>query len=170
MILADHEIRSFAERGMITPFEPSLLNPASLDVRLGSQLMIEVGDELNPYNLNNYTREYPFKLQPNQFVLAHTLEEFCIPDTLAAQFALKSSLARAGFEHLLAGWIDPGFNSSVLTLELKNSRQYSYLPLYPGMKIGQIIFMRMSSTPERSYKETGHYNGDKSVKACKVIL
>ena len=113
---------------------------------------------------------FPVYLNPDEFVLAHTLETFNIPDHLAAQFALKSSVARAGLEHLLAGFIDPGFNNSVLTLELKNARRMERFPLWPGMRIGQIIFYTMDQVPLSSYSETGRYNGDASVAACKGLL
>jgi dCTP deaminase len=89
---------------------------------------------------------------------------------VCAQYALKSSLARAGFEHLLAGWIDPGFSNSVLTLELKNARKYQPIPLWPGMRIGQIIFMQMDETPQVSYKQSGRYNGDRKVAMCKGLM
>jgi dCTP deaminase len=92
-----------------------------------------------------------------------------MPDDVCGQFALKSSLARAGFEHLMAGWIDPGFNSSVLTLEIKNARQYHAIPMWPGMRIGQIIFMRMASKPDVSYRDCGRYNSDKTVQESKGL-
>ncbi len=173
MILSDHDIAKLCREGLITPFDDYLLNPASLDVRLGTQLMIETEDsdelqvaELDPASI---TKNNPFLLRPNEFVLGQTLEIFNVPDDICGQFALKSSLARAGFEHLLAGWIDPGFNSSVLTLELKNARQHKAIPLWPGMRIGQIIFMRMSSRPDVSYRDCGRYNGDKQVTGSKGL-
>ena len=173
MILSDHDIAKLCREGLITPFDDYLLNPASLDVRLGTQLMIETEDsdelqvaELDPASI---TKNNPFLLLPNEFVLGQTLEIFNVPDDICGQFALKSSLARAGFEHLLAGWIDPGFNSSVLTLELKNARQHKAIPLWPGMRIGQIIFMRMSSRPDVSYRDCGRYNGDKQVTGSKGL-
>ena len=173
MILSDHDIAKLCREGLITPFDDYLLNPASLDVRLGTQLMVETEDsdelqvtELDPAVITKYN---PFLLRPNEFVLGQTLEVFNVPDDICGQFALKSSLARAGFEHLLAGWIDPGFNSSVLTLELKNARQHKAIPLWPGMRIGQIIFMRMSSRPDVSYRDCGRYNGDKQVTGSKGL-
>ena len=173
MILSDHDIAKLCREGLITPFDDYLLNPASLDVRLGTQLMIETEDsgelqlaELNPASI---TKDNPFLLRPNEFVLAQTLEVFNVPDDICGQFALKSSLGRLGFEHAFSGWIDPGFNSSVLTLELTNMRQRTPLPLWPGMRIGQIIFMRMSSRPDVSYRDCGRYNGDKQVTGSKGL-
>ena len=165
-VLCDWEIRARCEKGkMIQPFSESLLNPASLDVRLGSYLMIEsiYSPELVRINISDKTEDDPFMLQPGEFCLAETLELFDIPDDISCQFVLKSSRAREGYNHLLAGWVDPGFNSSRLTLELKNERLHHPLPLFPGLKIGQIVFHAMSNVPMRSYRETGHYNNHLTV-------
>ena len=169
MIIADHQIAELCRAGMVTPFEPALVNPASLDVRLGGTLLIESvqGPQLVPYPLDGHTESNPYQLAPGQFVLAQTIETFHLPATVAAQFMLKSSRAREGLEHLMAGYCDPGWSGSVLTLELHNSRQLHPVPLWPGMKIGQMVFHRMSSTPERDYRETGRYNGDQVVQASK---
>jgi dCTP deaminase len=76
---------------------------------------------------------------------------------------LKSSRARSGLNHLLAGWCDPGWHGSKLTLELKNERLHHALPLYPGLKIGQMVFHSMSNTPMNSYRDVGHYNNHLTV-------
>ena len=154
---------------MVWPFDLDLLNPASLDVRLGFNLMIEVEDtpELQRIDISDRTEENPYLLQPGEFCLAETEEIFHIPDSISAQFVLKSSRAREGYENLLAGWVDPGFSGSRLTLELVNARRHWDLPLYPGMKIGQIVFFKMSSIPLNSYSKVGRYNGDLKVSASK---
>jgi len=173
MILPDHEIRRLCtEEAMVVPFDPELLNPASLDVTLGNHLMIEVEHtpELQLYSIEHCTEAEPYWLQPREFVLAKTREIFNLPDHVAAQFVLKSSRAREGLEHLLAGFADPGFNSSVLTLELHNSRQLHPISLWPGMKVGQMIFNQLSSAPLVSYAIKGHYNGDSSVTASRGHL
>jgi len=150
---------------MVWPFREELLNPASLDLVLGHNLLIEVADqkELVRIDISDRTEEDPYPLLPNEFCLAETIEQFNLPDHISAQFVLKSSRAREGYNHLLAGWCDPGWNNSRLTLELKNVRRHHSLPLYPGLKIGQMVFYRMSSTPLRSYSITGHYNNHKTV-------
>ena len=172
MILPDFEIARMCLNGLVTPFDSTLINPASLDVRLGSKLLIEVEDKRNmiSFSIENYDRNTPFLLDPGEFVLAHTVETFNVPEDVAGQFALKSSVARAGIEHLMAGYIDPGFNNSVLTLELKNARRNHPVFLWPGMRIGQIIWQRMTAKPNESYKNTGRYNNDRSVTASKGIL
>jgi dCTP deaminase len=167
MILPDFEIHARCSAGMVSPFDPDLLNPASLDVRLGDTLLIEsaASPELVTLSIADCTETDPYLLVPGQFVLAHTLETFHIPGDVAAQFVLKSSRAREGLEHLLAGFCDPGWHGSVLTLELHNSRQLHRVPLWPGMKIGQMVFHQLSAAPQRDYSVTGHYNGHGSVTA-----
>jgi dCTP deaminase len=169
-ILADWEIVALCEGGMVTPFERELVNPASLDVRLGGTLLIESVSSPEawcPYPLHQHTEAKPYLLVPGQFVLAQTVETFHLPTNIAAQFMLKSSRARSGLEHLMAGYCDPGWSGSVLTLELHNSRQLHPVALWPGMKIGQMVFHRMSETPLRDYRVTGRYNGDQQVTASK---
>jgi dCTP deaminase len=171
MILSDHEITQFCQNDppLVTPFDPSLVNPASIDVRLGNLLLIESAQSpvLVPYPLSGHTEEDPYLLVPGQFCLAPTVETFNVPDCLAAEFRLKSSRAREGLDQALAVWADPGFHGSVLTLELRNNRQLWPQLLWPGMKIGQMVFHRMSRVPELSYAVTGRYCNDTTVQASK---
>ena len=154
---------------MVEPFDHGLVNPASIDVRLGSHLMIEVADqrELIEIDISERNADHPYWLRTNEFCLAETMETFSLPRFIAAQFVLKSSRAREGYEHMLAGFCDPGWNGSKLTLELKNARRFHDLPLYPGLKIGQMVFHRMCATPLKDYSQTGRYNGDVKVAGSK---
>lgn len=169
-ILADWQITALCMGSdeLVIPFDPELVNPASLDVRLGDTLLIEsaASTELVPYPLHQHTEAEPYLLRPGQFVLACTIEAFNLPDSIAAQFALKSSRAREGIEHLMAGFADPGFYG-VMTLELHNSRQLHSVALWPGMKIGQMVFHQMAATPQRSYAVTGRYCGDTTVQGSR---
>jgi dCTP deaminase len=170
MILCDQEIRQLClTADLVIPFNPDLINPASIDVRLGDTLLIESAQsrELVVYPLDRHSEEIPYELRPGQFCLAQTVETFNMPVNVAAQFMLKSSRAREGLEHLMAGYCDPGWHGSVLTLELHNSRQLWPQLLWPGMKIGQMVFHRMSDLPLRSYAQTGRYNGHATVHASK---
>ena len=168
MILPDHQIHALCEQGMVSPYDRDLCNPCSLDVRLGSTLLIESAQspELVRYPLEGHTQDRPYWMSPGQFVLSGTLEYVRIPETICAQFALKSSRAREGIEHLLAGWIDSGF-WGVITIELHNSRQLHPVALWPGMRIGQLVFSRLASTPARSYAVTGRYHQAQGVEASK---
>ena len=169
MILCDHEILDLCNAGMVEGFDPDLINPASLDVRLGDTLLIESAQsrQLVQYPLHRHSEADPYAMTPSQFLLASTKETFHIPDNIAAEFRLKSSRAREGLDQALAVWADPGWHGSVLTLELRNNRQLWPQLLWPGMKIGQMVFHKMSDRPMRSYALTGRYNGDPSVMASK---
>ena len=170
MILCDTEIRHLCTtQGLVEPYDPRLVNPASLDVRLGYELMVEVADfpDMVPVDITGHTQANPFYLRPGEFVLGCTVETFRFPPYLAGQFALKSTRARAGIEHLMAGYCDPGWTGSKLTLELQNARKMHDVPLWPEMRIGQIVFHWMSEEPAKDYLIVGNYNYDESVRGPK---
>jgi dCTP deaminase len=170
MILSDTEIEDLiATQGMVQGHDPELINPASLDLRLGNLIMLESvqNHQMIPLEISRYTPEHPYQLVPGQFVLAQTVETFNMPEDVAGLFFLKSSRAREGYENLHAGYADPGWHDSTLTLELKNARQLQSLPIYPGLKIGQMVFFRMSQRPAVSYAVTGHYNSDRLATASR---
>lgn len=166
MILPDTEIRHLCEQyNMVVGWDADLLNPASLDVRLGPGLMIEARDstEMRHLSIRCTTPERPFLLSPREFVLAHTIEVFNIPDDVCARFMLKSSRAREGLNHLMAGFADCGFHNSSMTLELTNARRLHPIPLWNGMRVGQMVFELMAASPSRTYAHTGRYNQHASV-------
>lgn len=105
-----------------------------------------------------------FVLNPGEVCLAHSVEVFNLPRWLTAEYRLKSSQARCFLEHLHAGWCDPGWTGSKLTLEFVNLTKYHPLTLRAGMKIGQVTFTRHEEVPlERSYTVRGQYNNLQSV-------
>ena len=171
MIWPDWKIEQAAEAEklpLIWPFRKSQLCPASYDLALGPNLLIEVADtdELQPFSIADRTKEHPYWLEPGHFVLAETEEMLSLPSHVVGEFKLKSSRAREGMNHALAGYIDPSYMGR-LTLELKNVRRFHALPLYPGLLIGQCIFTQLLGCPLKDYKETGRYNGDLKVTASK---
>jgi len=145
---------------MIVPFDLEQLNPASYDLLLGNEIMIEsaVSDDLVRVDISEYCQEDPYYLRPGQWILAETWETFNMPNDVAGLFVLKSSRAREGFEHSHAGLADPEWYGSKLTLELTNARQLRSLRLWPGMKIGQMVFVLTAGVPDISYAQCGHYN------------
>lgn len=168
-ILVDWQIRLEAAYGMIEPFNEEQVNPASYDVLLGNEVQVAIHDSKSFFHymdISGATENEPVWLRHNQFWLAHTQETFNLPSDIAAQFMLKSSRAREGIQHLMAGYCDPGWHGSKLTLELVNHHPMP-VPLWPGMKIGQMIFHRLSGTPERTYAVTGRYNNDSTVSISK---
>jgi len=172
--IVDHQILELVENHqLIEGFNRDQLNPASYDVRLGAGIYIE-GRVIGPKEKRE--RWHPYSLEdscyymaPGEFVLGVTEEYIRVPINMEAVFQLKSSRGREGYEHALAGYIDPGFHGQV-TLELSNLNQRHYLPLVKGMLIGQLRFMKLDAVPTRSYAETGHYHCDVGAQPSKVSV
>lgn len=154
--IPDYLIRDLARtKGLIEPWREEQQNPASYDVTLGPSILVEEPDGWRRIDIASDVYEMP----PRAFVLAHTAEVVRVPADLEATFQLKSSRGREGYEHALAGYIDPGFSGQI-TLELTNLNRYRRLPLVANMKIGQLRFMKMYDKPHRLYSITGRYNND----------
>ena len=178
MLLSHNELLELIECGVIENAKPDAVNSASIDVHLGDVIMVEdfsSGPQLIDYRAREkpamkkvHMHEDGFVLEPNQFILAQTVEVFHLPLDISAEYKLKSSMARIGLEHLNAGWADAGWHGSVLTLELKNITQCQRILIRPGDAIGQMVFFRHKPVPqERSYAARGRYNGDKTVETIK---
>jgi dCTP deaminase len=149
--------------GLVEPFDPELINPASIDVTLGPDILVENDHgDFTPISI----QDNDFYMPPGAFVLAATAEWVRVPNNLEAVFQLKSSRGREGYEHALAGYIDPGFHGRV-TLELSNLRRFKELPLRAGMRIGQLRFAKIDAIPMRPYSVTGRYQGDEGVQTSK---
>jgi dCTP deaminase len=172
--IVDHQIWDLVHKcNLISDFNPDQLNPASYDVRLGAEILVE-GIAFGPEDMRKRWRsvsieQEPYIMSPGEFVLGFTKEYIRVPSSLEAVFQLKSSRGREGYEHALAGYIDPGFCGQV-TLELSNLNQRHSLPLAKDMLIGQLRFMKVDAIPSRSYAETGHYQGDIGVQPSKAAL
>ena len=164
--IVDHQIRHAARTyGLIEPFNPVQVNPASYDVQLSGMIKREVvGQEERWVPIDISDR--PYVMQPGEFVLASTQEFVRIPSDLECVFNLKSSRGREGYEHLMAGYIDPGFQGNI-TLEICNVNRHHRLPLLQGMLIGQLRFSKLDSIPMRTYAVTGRYQGDRGVQISK---
>lgn len=162
--IVDWQIRELCKTsGLVEPFDAEMVNPASIDVTLGDQLLVETDDGgFAPFNI----RHEPFYMPPGGFVLAHTAEFIRVPNTMECLFQLKSSRGREGYEHALAGYIDAGFHGKV-TLELSNLRRFKELPLRTGMRIGQLRFSKLDDRPLRPYHLTGRYWGARTVEESK---
>ncbi len=164
--LIDRQIRSWGQSGGIKPFKAALINPASVNIRIGSVLMIEAPDgAMYDVDISDCSFERPFLVDPGEFILAHSLEVFTIHENMEAEVCLRSSAARAGWDHLLAGYVDPGFIGAI-TLEFKNNRRFAALPVYPGQELCQLRISRLDERPDNHYGLTGRYQGDLSVNGC----
>jgi dCTP deaminase len=184
VVLSDRSIREQieAERIVIDPFDESLVQPSSVDVRVdrtfrvfhnGRYTHIDVREPMEDLTeLVAPPEGEPFILHPGEFVLGQTLERVTLPDDLVARLEGKSSLGRLGLLiHSTAGFVDSGFSGN-LTLELSNVANLP-ITIYYGMPIGQISFMRMDGPVERPYgrDDTGSkYQGQAEPTASRFYL
>lgn len=175
MLLSYTEICTLIEQGVIEGATYESVNSSSLDIHLGKELLVEDLSISTPI-LSLRSRKplyalrynFPYKMTPGCFILAQSQEIFHLPNTISAEYKLKSSMARIGLEHLNAGWCDAGWNGSVLTLELKNMTRNHSILLQEGDAIGQIVFFLHTPVPEdKSYAARGRYNNDKTVMGAK---
>lgn len=194
MILTHTELLKLIENGVIRNIKSlDQVNGSSVDIRLSNQFLVEekiergyarrfvdlrsrdsittelvqlyFSDDPEVDEDQDY-RNFHYDLEPNEFILGSTIETFFLPNNISAQFHLKSSMARAGLGHSLAGHCNPGWNDSTLTLELKNETRYHTLRLKPGMLIGQMVFYKHDEVDlEASYKIRGSFNNAKTVQS-----
>jgi dCTP deaminase len=162
VLLSDRDIRAEIEGGRVKvePFSEKMIQPSSVDVRLDRFFRVF---ENHKYSVidpsieqSELTREVAvnpdehFILHPGEFVLASTYEVISLPDDIAGRLEGKSSLGRLGLlTHSTAGFIDPGFSGHI-TLELSNVANLP-VKLFPGMKIGQLCLIKLSSAAEHPY-------------------
>jgi dCTP deaminase len=162
VLLSDRDISAELEHGRVVldPYDPQMLQPSSIDVRLDRffrlfdnhrYAVIDPSTEQPDLTrLVEVDPDEPFVLHPGEFVLGSTFENVTLPDDVAARLEGKSSLGRLGLlTHSTAGFIDPGFSGHV-TLELSNVATLP-ITLWPGMKIGQMCFFRLSSPALHPY-------------------
>jgi dCTP deaminase len=182
-MLSDRSIREAVESGRIgiDPFDPALIQPSSIDVRLGSKFLVfrntkrayidvkQPADDL--MELIEVGHDEPMFLHPHEFVLGSTVERVRIPDDLVGRLEGRSSLGRLGIViHSTAGFLDPAFEGHV-TLEISNLANLP-IALYAGMRIGQISFAQMTTPAERPYGPArgSKYSGQSLPTASRLYL
>ncbi len=184
MLLSDRDIKAeiSAGRVKVEPFDGAMIQPSSVDVRLDRFFRVF---ENHKYSVidpsieqSDLTREVAvegneeFILHPGEFVLASTYEVITLPDDIAGRLEGKSSLGRLGLlTHSTAGFIDPGFSGHI-TLELSNVANLP-VKLFPGMKIGQLCLIKLSSPAENPYGSAlygSRYQGQRGPTASKSWL
>lgn len=158
MILNDRALWMAAQKGLVSPFHEQNIQGSSIDLTLGSHIKIEREAPVGSLWLDHDMENGDYGLRPQEFVLAHTAETVTIPDDCCAMLLLRSSAARAGFEHSFSGWIDPGF-SGQLTLELRNNLRHRALWLEPGLRLCQLVVHRLVEDAQQTYGLRGNYQG-----------
>ncbi len=173
MVLSDRDIKKAVSEKLleITPWDEKMVQPASVDLHLGDNFL--VFDSHANYIIDPkkdvkslmkkivVSSEEPLIVHPREFLLGTTVETIGIGNTLVGRLEGKSSLGRVGLiVHSTAGYIDPGFKGQI-TLEITNLANIP-IALYPGMKVCQISFSKLSSEVEVPYgaaKLGSHYQG-----------
>jgi dCTP deaminase len=162
VVLSDRDIRAAIASGRIgiDPFDPSCVQPASVDIRLdrffrvfrsSRHAYIDLARPLDDITeLVEVAETEAFILHPGEFVLGSTRERIRLSDDVVSRVEGKSSLGRLGLLiHSTAGFIDPAWDGHI-TLELSNVNTIP-ITLYPGMRVGQLSFFPLSSPAERPY-------------------
>ncbi|MFT5531186.1 MAG: dCTP deaminase [Candidatus Poriferisodalaceae bacterium] len=162
MILSDRTIREEIEAGriVIEPLDLTCIQPSSVDLHLDDTFRVFLNHNRRVIDVKEdqselteevvVTGDDAFILHPGEFALGATLERVAIPDDLVGRIEGKSSLGRLGLLiHTTAGFVDAGWDG-YLTLELSNVANLP-ITLYPGMKIGQISFIRMTTPADTPY-------------------
>ncbi len=162
MLLSDRDLKAALASGRmgLTPYDEAMVQPSSIDIRLDRYFRVfqnhrytHIDPAVAQEDLTVMVEpdgDEPFILHPGEFVLGSTLEVITLANDLAGRLEGKSSLGRLGLlTHSTAGFIDPGFSGHV-TLELSNVANLP-IKLHPGMKIGQICVLQLSSPAEHPY-------------------
>lgn len=181
VLLSDRDIKTEIDKGRVVldPWDPEMIQPSSIDVRLDRYFRLfdnhkypyidPAEDQPDLTRLVEVEPDEPFVLHPGEFVLGSIYETVTLPDDVAARVEGKSSLGRLGLlTHATAGFVDPGFSGHV-TLELSNVATLP-IKLWPGMKVGQLCFFRVSSPVENPYGSTkygSHYQGQRGPTASR---
>jgi dCTP deaminase len=165
MVLSDRSIREALDAGHITidPLDESCIQPSSVDLHVDryfrlfrnhTSRVIDVREDQEDLTELVDVGEEPLILHPGEFVLGSTIEKVTLPDDLVARLEGKSSLGRLGLLiHSTAGFVDAGWDGH-LTLELSNVANLP-ITVYPGMKIGQISFLQMTTPADHPYGSDG---------------
>ena len=177
-----NELLYAQDDGQVVPINEALINASSIDITLGENIFVEAYDNNVDQQIIDLSegkfmdmdkisiKNSPYLLEPGDFILAESEQYFNLPNSIAGLYVLKSTLARNGLNHLNAGWCDPGFHDSKLTLELQNVTKYHTWRLRCGMKIGQIFFLKGKLVPQdKSYAKKGQYNKLDSVAQGKQL-
>ncbi len=164
MILSDRSIREALAAGRIEidPLREEFIQPSSVDLTMDRYFrvfrnhtagIIDVKENMEDLTELVEVADDPdarFVLHPGEFVLGSTAERVRLPTDLVGRLEGKSSLGRLGLLiHSTAGFIDAGWDGHI-TLELSNIATLP-ITLYPGMRIGQISFLKMTTEADVPY-------------------
>lgn len=161
MPLTDRQLKQWASTGGITPYTESLVNPASVDLRIGNHWKLQGSDKLHSaYTITLYPNTVYVQLYNALFpkkkptlLMGITYEKINIPENMAACLKLKTTPTRKGLGQIIGDWIDPGYEGH-LTLMFYAHKPFTF---NYGDRICQIVLERLDDDVEKSYKKIGHY-------------
>lgn len=172
MIISDETLKQMLEDGRIrlSPLEPYQIQPASVDLRLGTHFLKIDENSLESLSLDcelPYVeiRREEIIIPPASFLLATTVEYVKIPPNVTAFVEGRSSIGRMGLFIQNAGWVDPGFEGNI-TLELFNANRLP-IRLAAGRRICQIVFAFMDRATRTPY--AGKYQRQKETVGSMVF-
>jgi dCTP deaminase len=173
MILSDRTIKQMIndKRLEITPITDDQIQPASVDVRLGSHFLKIKEHQVGYMSLDQEIKYEEFEsddiiIPPHSFLLATTVEYIKLPDNLTAFVEGRSSIGRMGLFIQNAGWVDPGFEGQI-TLELFNANRLP-IKLIKGWRICQLVFAEMDQVAENPYR--GKYQGQRNATGSRIFM
>jgi len=171
MILSDRKIRSLISEGTlkIDPLKDMQIQPASVDLRLGSHFLKVSENNVTHLDLENAPvydaiQRDEIILPPHSFILATTMEYIALPGDLTAFVEGRSSIGRMGLFIQNAGWVDPGFEGEI-TLELFNANNVP-IKLKAGRRICQLVLAQMDQPASSPYQ--GKYQGQRNATGTQV--
>jgi dCTP deaminase len=147
MVLGDLSLWKLLD-DLIREPDPDLVNPASIDVRVGAEMLLEVGpDQLEAVDLT----AGPVRLEPGAFALVPTLEWLMVPVGHAVELVLKTPFAQQGYHLSAPAWLDPGWCGTA-TMPIRNATRCTPLPLGRGMRLAQIVVHPLDQPAVRPYR------------------
>ena len=171
MILSDITIREKLKSGdlVVEPMEDYLIQPASIDLRLGSHFLKIDENSFDIIRLDGPIKYVEMTMDeiiipPFSFLLASTMEYVKLPQDLTAFVEGRSSIGRIGLFVENAGWVDPGFEGE-LTLELYNANRQP-IRLTAGRRICQLVFSQMDRPASSPY--SGKYQGQRKPMGSRI--
>lgn len=181
VVLNDRKIKEqlYKKNIRITPFPYNVqFQPASVDLRLDNTYLtfkntttpvIDTKKEQFYTESHTFSDKNPLIMQPNDFILAQTVEKVKLPNNILGRVEGRSSLGRLGIViHVTAGFIDPGFEGNI-TLEISNIGNIPVI-LYPNQRICQIVFEELSGNASRPYGSAGNKYQGQSVPTPSTIF
>lgn len=167
----DRYIYEWAITGGITPCDETLIHAASVDLRLGSKIRFPLAKWTTKSCPPITMRTPPADLWGDEITIGDdgivipsgtvalccSLEYINMPLDASGTLFSRSGTGRRAFEHLHAGFFDPGFHGQA-TFEFTNPAPWD-MRLFVGDALVQLKLEQMIEMPRKSYLLTGHYNG-----------